>query len=118
MRFNFYCRFEKQNDSKICECLIYTGEPHTLYFGDLFSYGKWKKSNEFILTGKAKEVEFCINLAEKKLTIKNISGRYRPPIYELNRFGADKEKAWENYLYPLPPDDTSYIIKEQNIFDS
>lgn len=59
--FDFYLVIVN-NKNVICNKLIYSGITNDFYIDLLFRKGKWKNSNEFVLTGLQKEVQIILEI--------------------------------------------------------
>lgn len=104
-KFDYYVLIEEKGNSK-CKAKIYSGGTSVFYFPDLFSQGKWISDNEFIVTGKRKEVEIRILIDECKVEFKNMTRYAKPPYFEMMRAdisAEEKEKAVQDWQHSLPP---------------
>lgn len=104
-RFDFFVLIE-EGKKQICRLLIYQGKTTDFYIDDLFFYGKWKSINEFIITGKNKEVEIHVYIQDKKVKYLNLTSYEKAPFFEMMRANISKEDAsrsYEDWLHSLPP---------------
>ena len=100
---------------KICRVPIYSGKPTDYYFADLFSTCKWKGVNQFIVSGKRKEMEIRLNINEKSIEFVNTSGfKAGSPFFELMRADENGEQAWQNYLDSLPPAYAAFLANQSD----
>ena len=111
--FDFYILIEQKKEEK-CKLLIYKGKPTDYYIDDLFYYGRWKRTNEFIITGKRSEIEYHINADNCNIELVNVSNdKDKSPIFNLF-----KEKpgptALQDYIKSLPPAVAAIITYQPN----
>ncbi len=114
-RFNFYAVIE-ESGNQICKLLIYSGKT-THYFEDFFFYGKWKNENEFVISGKRKEVEIHVSVDKCSCEFKNLTHYEKPPYFEMMRADiseADKEKAYRDWVHSMPPGIAAIVTQEPN----
>lgn len=116
-RFDYYIVIEEGGKQK-CKGLIYSGKPVSIYtFADFWGIGKWSGTNEFILTGKRKEVETRITIEGCKVKITNLTNYDNPPFYTLMKSGISKEeeeKARKDWEHSLPPAIAAMIRRADN----
>jgi hypothetical protein len=113
-RFNFLISLEDSGVEK-CRLLIYTGKTTDFYIADLFFYGKWKNTNEFILSGKRSEIAIHIISDECKIFFVNTSAdNTKAPLFELFKSDADKEKTLKEYIASLNPAIAAIITQSPN----
>lgn len=106
-KFNFYVLIEIDRKEN-CKLAIYSGKATDYYIDDFFSYGEWQNDNEFIITGKRKEVEIRIFINECKVEFKNLTTYTKPPYFEMMRADEsisveEKERAYQDWQHSLPP---------------
>jgi len=113
-KFNYYLSIEEDKIEK-CRVMIYSGKTTAFYIPDLFSYGKWKGVEEFIVTGKRSEIEIHIYLEGCKVTFINMSGdSAKAPLFELFKSETDEKKSLQDYLYSLNPALSAIITQSLN----
>lgn len=113
-KFNYYLSIEEDKIEK-CRVMIYSGKTTAFYIPDLFSYGKWKGVEEFIVTGKRSEIEIHICLEGCKVTFINMSGdSAKAPLFELFKSETDEKKSLQDYLYSLNPALSAIITQSLN----
>ncbi|WP_298731702.1 hypothetical protein [uncultured Chitinophaga sp.] len=101
--FDFYILIE-DGDVQKCKLAIYRGKPTDYYIDDLFSTGKWKGEDEFILKGKKSEIEFHLQLSTCNLKFVNVTdNKDKAPLFELMKSSADKNKTLKDYIESLNP---------------
>jgi hypothetical protein len=101
----------------ICSFPVFKGGPTYYYLDDLFFYLKWKEKDELIVYGKKKEVALHILVAEGKVDFVNLTTFEKPPFWEIMRADLpelDGKKAYENWLYSLPPAVASVVRGANN----
>jgi len=106
-----------ENDKPVCKVHIYRGKPTDWYIQDLFSKGKWKGTNEFILSGANKEVEIHLNIESCQVTLHNLTSYEKPPYFEMMKASISKEEreeAYADWLHSLPPAHATIIRESQN----
>jgi hypothetical protein len=115
-KFDYYVSIEDNLTVK-CRKKIYSGLTNVVYYPELFSQGKWKGENEFIITGKRKEVEIKICVDECKIEFKNLTGYPKPPYFEMMRAdisAEEKDKAYQDWQHSLPPAAAAIIRQADN----
>lgn len=115
-RFNFYALIE-ENEREKCRLLIYSGKTTDYYIDALFFYGKWKNINEFIITGKRKEIEIHISIDKCSVEYVNLTSYGKAPFFEMMRADTSKQdraRAHEDWLHSLPPAHAAIIRQAEN----
>jgi hypothetical protein len=115
-RFDFFVLIEEDKKEKY-RLLIYQGKTTDFYIDALFFYGKWKNINEFMITGKNKEVEIHIYIQESKMQYVNLTGYEKAPFFEMMKANITKQDAshaYEDWLHSLPPAHAAIIRKADN----
>jgi hypothetical protein len=116
-RFKYFVIVE-ENEIVKCKHLIYIGMPSDYYIDGLFSTGKWKGVNEFIVSGKKKEMEIHINVDKCSVEYLNVSGyNGKAPFFELMKKQSSKDendKAYKNWIHSLPPAIAAIVAQEAN----
>ncbi len=112
-KFDFLLRITDKDQVK-WEALIYEGGPSSYYFDDLFYKGKWEGEREFVISGKRSEIEFHVNVIERKITLINTSeSKYKAPIFSLFRANAGSQEL-QDYIRSLPPAVAAIITYQTN----
>ncbi|WP_298737886.1 hypothetical protein [uncultured Chitinophaga sp.] len=102
-KFEIYILIEEKRVPK-CKLLIYKGIPSDYYIDRLFSTGKWKGLDEFILTGKRSEIEIHVSADTCSLKFVNKSvDENKAPLFEAMKADADKDKTLKDYIASLNP---------------
>jgi hypothetical protein len=107
----------KQDEKDKCRLLIYKGKPSDYYIADLFFYGKWKDTNEFIITGKLKEMEIHITIDSCSVEYINLTSYPKAPFFEMMKADIsdqDNKKAYDDYIHSLPPGIAAIVTHEPN----
>ncbi|RXK81423.1 hypothetical protein [Filimonas effusa] len=113
-RFDFFITVT-EDGTELCKVKFYSGHRTDYYMADLFSICKWNGLSEFIVSGKKKEMEVRVRFREGMIEFKNTSGfKSGPPFWEMMRIDADKETAWKNFVYSLPPAFAAIITNGPN----
>lgn len=100
--FNIYLELEK-NGEIATNLLTYKGINVPTYFSDFFSKGKWAKK-EFVLSGKATDMEIHLSLEDYSLKYVSTSGiEGKTPKFEIMKADTDKKTALEEYLHTPNP---------------
>jgi hypothetical protein len=113
--FHYYVQIEEQGKVK-CKLPIYNGFTTTYFIIDLFWYGKWKNKNEFVLTGKKREIEIHITVNSCEVKYINLTSYEKPPYFEMFRSDItdeEREKAAKNWKDSLPHI-PSYFSRDDN----
>ncbi|MFX1704513.1 hypothetical protein PV783_11195 [Chitinophaga sp. CC14] len=111
--FNIYLELEKSEEI-VANLLIYKGVNVPDYFTDFFSKGKWAKK-EFVLSGKATDMEIHLSLEDYSLKYVSTSGiEGKAPKFELMKADADKRTALEEYLHTLNPAIVAVLMGSAN----
>lgn len=104
---NYYFIVEK-NGNQICRAHIYKSLPLIAYdYDNFFGMGKWKGVNEFILTGKLKEVETIIKIDTCSVEVINLTHFKMPPHYTLMQAGvldSVRKMALKDFESLIPPE--------------
>lgn len=107
-----------ENDGReVCNLLIYEGIPSIHYVENFFFLGKFKNAKEFILTGKAKEVEIYISITDFNVTYVNLTKYAKAPLFEMTKFGIsefDRQSAYQDWIHSLPPSQSSFLTNSDN----
>jgi hypothetical protein len=114
--FIFYIIIEDQGKEK-CRLRIYNGLRDIVIFAELFSIGKWKSKNEFLLTGKRKELEITVYTDDCRMETKNLTPYPNPPYFQMMREDnsqEERDKAFEDYLHSLPPAHAAILRRAHN----
>lgn len=115
-KFDYYIEILENGKLK-CKLHIYSGVTNLFYFSGLFNYGKWIGENEFVITGKEKEVAIHVFIDKNKVEFLNLTRYKRAPYFEIMRADisdADREMARRDWLHSLPPAYASIIRNSQN----
>ncbi len=110
-KFDYYILIKKDNVEK-CRVHLYSGLTNLYYFDKFFQYGKWKREDELIMTGKAKEVEIHLSIKDCSIKYVNLTVYEKPPMFEMFRSGLseeEKDKAYSNWRSSLPPEINAVI---------
>ena len=102
--YDIYVVIEKDG-VEICKSLIYCGRTSN-YLDGFFSSGKWKKSKEFILFGKRREVEIHLSIDECRVSYVNLTRYPNPPFFTGMRADISEEQrraAIKDFEHSLPP---------------
>jgi hypothetical protein len=89
-----------------CRQVIFNGCPGYFYADKFFCFGKWMDETDFIISGKEKEVEIRVSIAECKFELINLTPYKNPPYFTLMKYGITEEekdsakKDWEHSLHP------------------
>lgn len=114
--FDFYVLIE-ENKTEKCRLLIYKGMPSDSYFEDLFFYGKWKDSNELIISGKNNEMEIHVTVDSCLVEYVNLTSYNNAPFFEMMKADIsidDNTKAHNDYIHSLPPSLAAIITHKPN----
>jgi|GEM_PF-1908861 len=101
---------------EVCNKLVYSGRLGLDYLDTLFCHGKWSKENNFMLTGKSKEIEFIVFPEACKVAYVNHSNWPVPPTFDSLRSSISpalpepKDEEYENWFYSLPPTWIEYFF--------
>lgn len=115
-RLNYFVLIEEDEMIK-CRVHFYSGLTTLFYYPALFASGNWKSDNEFIITGKQKEMEIRILIDQCKAEFKNLTNYDKPPYFEMMRADIsdeDREKAHQDWLHSLPPAHAAIITQQPN----
>lgn len=112
-QFDFYV-LAMRGETQTCKLYLYDGKCTDFYFSDIFSTGKWKSDNEFVISGKAKQVDFHILIDECKIKLVNLTDYEKPPLFEMMRSGQASEKVYGDWLHSLPPAAAAIIRRADN----
>lgn len=116
-RFKYFVLIEENEITK-CKNLIYIGKPSDYYIDGLFSSGKWKGINEFVVTGKNKEMEIHAYVDKCSIEYINTSGyKGKAPFFELMKQHSSKDEtdnAYKDWIHSLPPGIAAIITHEPN----
>ncbi len=116
-RFDIYALIEENGNTK-CKLMIYSGGTDDFYFAALFANGKWNGTNEFIITGKQKEMEIHVHVDKCSIEYINTSGyNGKAPFFELMKVHSSKEesdRAYKDWIHSLPPGIAAIITNEAN----
>jgi hypothetical protein len=115
-RFNYYAIIEE--DEKLrCRVHIYNGRTGVFFGEDFFSHGKWKGTDELVISGKQKEVDICIFINECRVNFVNLTKYANPPYFTVMKADIseeDRAKAYQDWQHSLPPAVTAVIRQAHN----
>lgn len=115
-KFDFYVVF-KNDGRAVCKLLVYEGVPSIHSVENFFFLGKFKNAEEFILTGRAKEVEIHISINDFNVTYVNLTKYPKAPLFEMTKFRIseyDKQSAYQDWIHSLPPSQASFLTNSDN----
>jgi len=114
--FEYFIHIEEQGKLK-CKLPIYNGFTNIIYVADLFWFGKWKNDNDFVLTGKKKEIEIHIKVDSCKVKYVNLTAYEKAPRFEMFRSDIspeERETARKDWEHSLPPAIAAFIRDANN----
>lgn len=123
-RFSYNLRV-KENDEERCYLHLYDGITDLFYFNDLFKFGKWKRQNMLIISGKEKQTEFHVDIAKCNLQVVKLTNLPTAPLYELMKANLSENQgaqARQGWLKSMPLEmkdvlDKAKIVWEQKTDD-
>ncbi|MFT3823050.1 MAG: hypothetical protein QM731_03985 [Chitinophagaceae bacterium] len=94
-RFDYFLLMEEDGHEK-SKTLIFSGGTTIYYFDRFFAAGKWQSENEFVITGKAKEMEMHFFYDTCQVESVNLTTDPKPRLFEIykSRHSSEDYMRW------------------------
>ncbi|MFT3823044.1 MAG: hypothetical protein QM731_03955 [Chitinophagaceae bacterium] len=94
-RFDYFLLMEEDGLEK-SKTLIFSGGTTIYYFDRFFAKGKWQSENEFVITGKANEMEMYFFCDTCQVEYVNLTTAPKPRLFEIykSRHSSEDYMRW------------------------